>query len=206
MHVSTPSHLAYVGQLGLGVVFFFSVLPKLRRPPAFIQSVMEYRLLSSAVIRIIAPVLIGLEGFVALALLTGWSVDLALTIAAVLMLVFLLAVGVNLWRGAAVSCGCFGAASEPISRLTVGRLLALLVVDLLVLGYRSAGQPTVPSLAAMNADAATFKYLVAAASLSAFLVLSAVWLMHAADVVQVLRQLRLDQTPSAAAHLDKGGD
>lgn len=45
MKFSVLFDLAFASQIGIGIVFFLSVLPKLRRPLAFARSVVEYKIL-----------------------------------------------------------------------------------------------------------------------------------------------------------------
>lgn len=193
MDVSVPAHLAFAAQLSLGLVFLLAVLPKLRRPRSFARSTVLYEILPFAVAQMFGLMLIPLEGFLVLSFLSGWLSNIALPLAAVLLCIFLAAVGVNLRRGRRIPCGCFGEASEPISLRTVARLLLLLAVVLVLLGYRTTGDPTLPNLGSMGADVTTFKYLVQAAALSAFFVLVATWVLNMTAVLLLVPQVSRDR-------------
>ncbi len=119
MEVSVLSHIALAAQFGLGIVFLLSALPKLRRPLPFAHSVVEYRILPAGVAYVFGLALIPLEIFLTLAFLTGWLTDVALPVATLMLIAFLVAVGVNLRRGRQIPCGCFGNVSELISPRTL---------------------------------------------------------------------------------------
>src|SRR5829696_9261519 len=87
---------AQAGQLALGVVFLLAAVPKLRRPGGFVQAVRGYELLPAAMVRPTAFALIGVESFLAVALITGWAVGVAMPLAVASVLVFMVGVGVNL--------------------------------------------------------------------------------------------------------------
>ncbi len=134
---STLSHIALAAQFGLGMVFLLSAVPKLRRPRFFAWSVVAYDILPEKVAYGFAFALIPLELFLAATFLTGWLMSVALALATLLLVVFTVAVGINLRRGHLVDCGCFGEGSEPISIRSVARLFLLLTVVLLLVALRA---------------------------------------------------------------------
>lgn len=75
IEISVLAHFALASQLGLGIVFLLSALPKLRRPLAFARSVVEYEILPAKVAYVFGLALIPLEAFLAIACLTGWLTD-----------------------------------------------------------------------------------------------------------------------------------
>jgi hypothetical protein len=96
----------------------------------------NYRLLPEAWVPVVAVVLPLLEALTSLALLWPRSRVLGASTAAVLLVVFALAMGINLGRGRThIDCGCFGVRLRTgLSRWMVVRnvLLAALVLALLV--------------------------------------------------------------------------
>lgn len=114
----------------LGATFIVGALPKIRHPRQFAVAVLEYRLLPPNLGRLIARVLPRLELFTALLLLTGTSPRLAATLAALLLGSFILGVVVNLRRGRAIDCGCFGTRRRPISWVVVAQDGVLLLAAL----------------------------------------------------------------------------
>lgn len=164
--------VAVASQISLGIVFLLSVLPKLRRPLAFARSVIGYEILPDKAASAFALILIPVEAFLAVAFLTGWLTDIALPLAAVMLLMFLVAVGMNLRRDRRVPCGCFGDASERISPRTLARLLLLLIVVLLLIAFKAVNASW-PDLGAMIAGAAARTDLLPTVCLAAFLILAA---------------------------------
>ncbi|HET7091414.1 MAG TPA: MauE/DoxX family redox-associated membrane protein [Anaerolineae bacterium] len=196
MEISVLPHFAFASQLSLGIVFLLSALPKLRRPLAFVQSVVEYKVLPAKVAYVFALALIPLEAFLAIAFLTGWWADAALPLATVMLIVFLMAVGTNLRRGRKIDCGCFGNTSEQISPRTMARLLLLLTTVLLLVVFKGTGGASLPSRGAMTADVSTFIYLLQTAFLAAFLILLAAWMLSLPEVVPLVRRWRWSQSSS----------
>jgi putative oxidoreductase len=178
--------IAHALQLGLGGVLLAAVVPKLRRPAGFARTVRGYGLLPPALAPAVAAVLIVVESFLALALLTGSFPAAAAPLAIATLLVFIAAVGINLQRGRRVPCGCFGETSEALSARSVARLSLLLAAAVLLalLGAAGAGPLTVDRLVAGGwaglADGAQ------AAALAAFLLMLGVWALNLPELVALL--------------------
>jgi len=94
-------------QIALGAVFVASAIPKLVDPPAFAHMIYNYRLLPGTLVNALALVMPWIELLVGVLLVLGaWRREAAL-VAALLLVVFLGAIGWNLLRGHAIDCGCF---------------------------------------------------------------------------------------------------
>ncbi|MEO8348011.1 MAG: MauE/DoxX family redox-associated membrane protein [Acidobacteriota bacterium] len=103
-------------QIALGAVFVVAALPKIADPPAFAHMIYNYRLLPGGLVNVLTLVLPWVELLAGLALILGvWKKEVAV-VAAVLVLVFIVAIGFNLVRGHAVDCGCFDVRSAGKSR------------------------------------------------------------------------------------------
>lgn len=128
--------LSLAASLLLGGVFLRAALPKLNRPRSFALSVVAYQVLPLRASQLYARLVPPLELLAALLLLAGTTTRLAAVILALLLASFILAVGLNLARGRAVDCGCYGTSSAGHARLVSPRMLlqdfALLGVALLV--------------------------------------------------------------------------
>jgi putative oxidoreductase len=97
-------------------VFVIAAIPKIVDPPAFAHMIYNYRLLPGPAINALALVMPWLEMVVGVALILGvWKREAAI-VAGILLLVFLVAIGVNLARGHAVDCGCFDVRSAGKTR------------------------------------------------------------------------------------------
>lgn len=93
-----------------------AALPKIADPPAFAHLIYNYRLLPGGLVNALALVLPWVELLAGLALILGvWKKEAAV-VAAVLLLVFIVAIGINLVRDHAVDCGCFDVRSAGKSR------------------------------------------------------------------------------------------
>jgi uncharacterized membrane protein YphA (DoxX/SURF4 family) len=126
---------ATAARLLLGGVLLVAGVLKLPDPAAAGRAVRAYRLLPEA---LVGPVAFGLpvvEIAVGLALLAGVFVRTAAVAAAVLMSVFLAAVGSAWARGLEIDCGCFGGGGQVATGRAaypgeVARDIGLLVVAL----------------------------------------------------------------------------
>ena len=94
-------------QLALGIFFVVAALPKLGDPPSFAHMVYNYRIVPGALINLMALTMPWIELLCGLALILGIWKDAARTIIALLLLVFIVAISINLMRNNAIDCGCF---------------------------------------------------------------------------------------------------
>jgi len=132
------AEMLLVVQLALGTVFVLSAAGKLRDPKSFARGVVDYRILPPPLAYSLGFLLIGLEAWLAIAHLTGWLLAVAVPVGLGTLASFAAAVGVNLGRGRALPCYCFGARSgETISLRTMARVLFLVGAELLLLGEPS---------------------------------------------------------------------
>jgi hypothetical protein len=123
-------------QIALGAVFVASAIPKLVDPPAFAHMIYNYRLLPGTLVNALALVMPWIELLVGILLVLGaWRREAAL-VAALLLVVFLGAIGWNLLRGHAIDCGCFdvrSAGKTPEQLLADMKWVMLRDVGLLLL-------------------------------------------------------------------------
>ena len=123
-------------QIALGAVFLVAALPKITDPPAFAHMIYNYRLVPGALVNGLALVMPWIELVVGILLILGaWRREAAL-VAAMLLLVFLGAIGWNLARGHAIDCGCFdvrSAGKTPDQLLSDMKWVLLRDVGLLLL-------------------------------------------------------------------------
>jgi hypothetical protein len=117
-------------RLVLGGVLLRAFVAKARAPRRFSETVQAYALLPPGIAPLAAGGLLIAEPVIAIALLTGWGGTLAWDATVLLLGLFLIAVAVNLRRGRQIPCGCFGSASETISRRTLARLILLVLAAL----------------------------------------------------------------------------
>ena len=103
-------------QIGLGAIFLVAALPKIADPPGFAHMIYNYRLVPGAFVNALGLVMPWVEILAGLALILGvWRREAAI-VCGLLILVFLVAIGINLARGHAVDCGCFDVHAAGKSR------------------------------------------------------------------------------------------
>ena len=113
--ILTDDWLTVRVQIALGAIFVAASLPKLLDPPSFAHMIYNYRLVPGIAINALALVMPWLELLSGVALILGiWRRPAAAIIGAML-LVFIVAISINLGRANAVNCGCFDLASADKS-------------------------------------------------------------------------------------------
>ena len=94
-------------QLALGAIFIVAAIPKIVDPPSFAHMVYNYRILPSGLINITALTMPWLEILTGLALILGVWVRPARWLITAMLVVFIIAIAINLARNNAIDCGCF---------------------------------------------------------------------------------------------------
>ena len=125
----------WAARLALAVVFALAAIAKLRALDEFFGVVHNYRVLPEALVRPVAYGLPPVEAAIALGLLIEPTRMPAASGAALLLLVFGLAMAANLVRGrVGIDCGCFASAlKQRISWSLVTRNVVLIGLALLAL-------------------------------------------------------------------------
>lgn len=194
------SHLLLALCIGLGLVFALAVIPKLRRPLDFARAVVEYRILPAPLAWAFGLVLLPVEALLAVALLAGSGLGIALPGASLMLAVFLAAVGINLGRGRRISCGCLGRGSEEISPRTAVRLSLLLAVSLILTAAHGAGLPVREAGGGAAGWPAFFQAACVLFLAVSFLILGA-WVLRWPELWPMLRAWRRPRRPRPPHHL-----
>jgi uncharacterized membrane protein YphA (DoxX/SURF4 family) len=112
----TPFTVSRVSALlirtGLGIVFLWASWDKIIHPAAFAEIIENYQILPVTVVPPIAIALPWIECVCGLLLISGRLVPGAALTVALLLLIFTLITGFNLYRGLDVTCGCFSVSPE----------------------------------------------------------------------------------------------
>lgn len=119
-------------RLLLGSIFLSSALPKLRHPRIFASIIQAYYLLPKTWLRPLAHTLPWLELVLGLMLLLGWQTRFAALASGTLLLLFLIAMSINLARGRKdLDCGCSGKKhAQKIGWKTIVRNVGLILLAL----------------------------------------------------------------------------
>lgn len=94
-------------QIALGAIFIAAALPKIADPPSFAHMIYNYRILPAGLINISALIMPWAEIVCGLALILGVWVKPARWLIAAMLIVFIVAISINLLRDNAIDCGCF---------------------------------------------------------------------------------------------------
>jgi uncharacterized membrane protein YphA (DoxX/SURF4 family) len=97
-------------QFVLAALFVVAGLAKIADPPGFAHEIHNYRIVPAIAVNAMALVLPWLEVVTGVALFLGIFRRTAARIFGILLVVFIVALSVNLARGRPVDCGCFGTA------------------------------------------------------------------------------------------------
>lgn len=102
-------------QIALGVFFVAAALPKIADPPSFAHMVYNYRLLPGPLVNLTALAMPWAELMLGIALVCGIWRRTAASLVGALLLLFIVAISVNLLRGNAIDCGCFDVAAAGLT-------------------------------------------------------------------------------------------
>jgi putative oxidoreductase len=94
-------------QIALGAIFVVAALPKIADPPSFAHMIYNYRILPAGLINFSTIVMPWVELLCGLALILGVWTKPARSIVAAMLVVFMIAIAINLLRDNAIDCGCF---------------------------------------------------------------------------------------------------
>lgn len=95
-------------QLLVGAILLMSAVLKLVDVPDFVATVRKYAIAPGGTAPLVAGGVIAAEAFAGLTLLSGEAAIAGAAVAALLFAVFIVAVTINIRRGANLDCGCFG--------------------------------------------------------------------------------------------------
>jgi len=190
-------NLAYAIQIAIGLLFTIALLAKLREPSAFVATIRDFRVLPGAVTVPSAYLLLAAEAVVALSLVSGEGLSIGLPVALAASISFFTAVAINLRRGFALDCGCFGASSESISPKTLIRLALLIAATGLLLVLHVTGTALFSISAIWSIGTHAIGWAGALVALALSLLIAGLWTLNAKYVAFVwsasTSNLKVDQ-------------
>jgi uncharacterized membrane protein YphA (DoxX/SURF4 family) len=101
------NYLALIFRIALGISFIVASYDKILHPAEFAKIIHYYRLLPDFLINFWAIILPWIELSAGLLLVFGLYRGGALSIITFLLVIFMIAIGVNIIRGVNLQCGCF---------------------------------------------------------------------------------------------------
>ena len=121
--------LYVVFRLAFGAVFVWASWDKLLYPQAFADVISNYKILPGFLINPVAVILPWTEMVCGVSLVVGFVRGGSLLTLNGLLLIFLMALALSLYRGLDISCGCFslGQDGEKIALETLARDAVLLI-------------------------------------------------------------------------------
>ena len=124
------SGFSVIVRLGLGCMFIYSSLPKIRQPYDFLHDVYNYEIVGPKLGMLAAMTLPWAELLVGICLVGGIFISGALLVSIVLGAMFSIVLGWALYMGLDISCGCFSSSSaETISYMTLIRALVITLLS-----------------------------------------------------------------------------
>jgi uncharacterized membrane protein YphA (DoxX/SURF4 family) len=132
-------YLSLIIRLFVGAVFIYAAMDKVAHPIQFARIVYNYHFLPTILINVFAIVMPWVEITCGIALIFGFFRSGGVLLVNLLVLSFLIALGVNLFRGINIECGCFtvsGKAKENILGLLI-RDAGMLVLTIYLFLNRS---------------------------------------------------------------------
>lgn len=131
--------ISLASRLILAGVFIYASIDKIVHPDLFTEVVHNYRILPIATENLFALALPWIELGTGVLLLLGLLTRSAALLSALMLLVFIAAIGASMWRGIDITCGCFTVSSEGrhLGWLTLLEDVALLLpsFQLLLTGH-----------------------------------------------------------------------
>ncbi len=122
------SGFSVIVRLGLGCMFIYSSLPKIRQPYDFLHDVYNYEIVGPKLGMLAAMTLPWAELLVGICLVGGIFISGALLVSIGLGAMFSVVLGWALYMGLDISCGCFSSSSaETISYMTLIRALVIML-------------------------------------------------------------------------------
>jgi uncharacterized membrane protein YphA (DoxX/SURF4 family) len=102
-------------QIALGIIFVVAAWPKIIDPPSFAHMIYNYRILPGALINISALVMPWVELLAGLCLILAVWTRPARWLITAMLVVFMIAITINLVRGNAIDCGCFDVSAAGLT-------------------------------------------------------------------------------------------
>ena len=121
-----------------GFIFIFAAGTKIADPAGFSQSIYNYKLMPDFMINFLAIAFPWIELVAGILLVFGISVKENSAILSGLLVIFIFAIAISLFRGLNIDCGCFGTAGG--TKVGIQKILeniGLLILGLILIKFDS---------------------------------------------------------------------
>lgn len=119
--IITDKRIVLIFRVVLGVIFIYASLDKIAHPEQFARIIYNYKILPPFLINVFAITLPWVELIAGLFLILGIFTESASLLICLLLMVFVVAISINLYRGVDLNCGCFS--TDPAGKKEGANLL-----------------------------------------------------------------------------------
>ncbi|KPL01115.1 MAG: hypothetical protein AMJ91_01535 [candidate division Zixibacteria bacterium SM23_73_3] len=121
IRIVTDKRVVLLFRLFLGVTFIYASLDKIAHPDQFARIIYNYKILPHFLINVFAITLPWVELIAGLFLILGIFTESSVLLICFLLIVFSIAISINLIRGIDLNCGCFS--TDPAGKKEGANLL-----------------------------------------------------------------------------------
>ena len=129
-------YLLTIIRLFLGFMFIFAAVTKISDPEGFSQAIYNYKIIPLSFVNILAIILPWIELCAGILMIFGISVKENSAIIFGLLLIFIIAITISLFRGLDISCGCFGTVNgSRVGLLKILENIGLLFLSIILIKF-----------------------------------------------------------------------